>query len=444
MPLKILNKLGQNRIIGGALVLAILQFAASFAGLIRDSVLTRVFTGETRYVVDVYIAAFRPSDLLFQILIMSAFSVALVPILAGYYKNDNKEDLDKSLSSVINLGLIIFGVVAIILAIFFKNIAPLFTQFSDQKLELYIQFGRIALLTNGLFIIGNACGQHLITIQKYWIYGLTPIIYTVGTIAGTILLTPSLGAYGPIIGTLIGSLLYVTIRVIASVKAGFRPKLLIWHTDIPVIMTLMAPRMMALGVLQLQLLLFDRVASGLAEGSVTINAYARKFPAVIVGVAGIALAQSAFSLLSQAASNNEWNRYKIYLSKGIKLLLLSTIPASIILVLCTPIAAYIVNLTDDTGKTLPLFALSLLVYSFSIPFESMNHLLLRGFYALKHTITPAIFSVINGFIAIAVAWVMADSLGVYALALGFTAGQIIQMIGLSIFLYIFVKKRQST
>jgi len=365
-----------------------------------------------------------------------------VPILAGYHKNNNKKDLNTSLSSVINLGLIVFGVLAMVLALFFSNIAPLFTQFTGEKLTLYIQFGRIALLTNGLFIIGNACGQHLITIQKYWIYGLTPIIYTIGTIAGTILLTPSLGAYGPIIGTLIGAIIYVILRLGASIKAGFRPKLLIWHKDIPIIMALMAPRMLALGVLQLQLLLFDRVASGLVEGSVTINAYARNFQAVIVGVAGIALAQSTFSLLSQTASNKEWKRYKIYLLKGVKLLLLSTIPASIVLVFCTPIAAYIVNLTDDAGKTLPLFALSLLVYSFSIPFESMNHLLLRGFYALKHTITPAIFSVINGFIAIAVAWVMADSLGVYALALGFTIGQIIQMIGLGIFLYIFIKKRE--
>ena len=55
----------------------------------------------------------------------------------------------------------------------------------------------------------------------------------------------------------------------------------------------MLPRMFALGALQLQLLLFDTIASGLDAGSITINAYSRNFQSVLVGVAGIALAQSA-------------------------------------------------------------------------------------------------------------------------------------------------------
>jgi len=35
------------------------------------------------------------------------------------------------------------------------------------------------------FVMGNAFGQYLIAKQKYWAYGITPILYTLGTIAGT-------------------------------------------------------------------------------------------------------------------------------------------------------------------------------------------------------------------------------------------------------------------
>jgi len=188
--------------------------------------------------------------------------------------------------------------------------------------------------------------------------------------------------------------------------------------------------MAALGALQLQLLLFDSVASGLDAGSVTINAYARNFQSVAVGVAGIALAQSAFSLLSQAAAKKEQKRYYIYLRKGIITMLVLTIPGAIALVFLAPIAAKLVSLTH----VLPVFTLCLTYYALSIPFESINHLLLRAFYATKHTVTPAIFSVINGLSAIAVAWVLAPKIGVYSLAAGFAFGQIVQLIGLSIML----------
>jgi putative peptidoglycan lipid II flippase len=188
--------------------------------------------------------------------------------------------------------------------------------------------------------------------------------------------------------------------------------------------------MAALGALQAQLLLFDKVASGLDAGSVTINAYARNFQAVAVGVAGIALAQSAFSLLSQSAAQKEKKRYYIYLRKGILFMLIVTIPGAIALVMLAPIAASLVSLSH----VLPVFSLCLLFYALSIPFESINHLLLRAFYATKHTITPAIFSVINGLSAIAAAWYLAPRFGVYSLAMGFAIGQGIQLIGLAVML----------
>jgi putative peptidoglycan lipid II flippase len=228
-------------------------------------------------------------------------------------------------------------------------------------------------------------------------------------------------------GTLGGAILYVLLRL--GAVGSFRITLSI-HPDLKELLSLMWPRMLALGALQAQLLLFDKVASGLDVGSITINAYARNFQAVAVGVAGIALAQSAFSLLSQAASMKEKKRYYIYLRKGVWMLLAMTIPGSIALVFLAPVAASLVSLSH----VLPVFALCLTFYAISIPFESINHLLLRAFYATKHTITPAIFSVINGLTAIGTAWYLAPKFGIYSLAIGFAVGQGIQLLGLAVML----------
>src|SRR3989344_2775037 len=202
---RVSSLLSQQRILGGAAVLALTQLGASLAGLLRDRVLAQTFPGLDT--VDVYIAAFRPSDLLFQMCIMAGFSVALVPFLAQYKAQDDQQQMNRLLSSVVAVAALAFGVLALVFAVFFPQAAPALTQFTGDSLQLYIQFGRIALLTNFLFVFGNAFGQYLITVQRYWVYGITPILYTLGTIFGTLYLVPYFGPYGPMIGTLIGGLL---------------------------------------------------------------------------------------------------------------------------------------------------------------------------------------------------------------------------------------------
>lgn len=429
MPLRRLRaSFGQHRLLGGAFVLALTQLLASVAGLLRDYALNRTYPGLST--VDIYIASFRPSDLLFQITIMAGLSTVLVPLLARYKAHDQHEETSRLLSSVMLLGSLAFGLLAVILAVVFPSIAPSLVGFQGEDLVLYIRFGQIALLTNFLFVCGNALGQYLVTVQRYWIYGLTPILYTAGTVLGTLFLSESFGSFAPMIGTVAGACIYVLIRLVGAMWAGLRPSLSFWHPDLKKMGWLMLPRMAALGALQLELLLFDALASGLPAGSVTINANARNFQSAVVGVIGIALAQSSFALLSNAAARREVQRFWTYIRKGVFFIVLLTIPSSIALVFLAPVAAMLVHLQS----VLPVFGIALALYAVSIPFESLNHLLLRSFYALHVTAVPAVMNVLNGLAAIAATWFLLPHLGVFALPIGFAAGQIIQLIGLAIFL----------
>lgn len=423
-----LTNFSQRRLLSGAAVLAVTQFGASLAGLIRDSALNKTFPGLST--VDVYIASFRPSDLLFQIMIMAGLSTVLVPLLARYTAHGRDGDASKLLSSVMSIGSIAFGLLALVLAVFFPLIAPFLVGFQGEQLELYVLFGRLALLTNFLFVSGNALGQYLVTKQRYWIYGITPILYTTGTILGTVLLEPAYGQLAPMIGTIAGALVYVIYRLVGAVLGGFTFSGTLWHPDLRRMGWLMLPRMVALGALQLELLVFDALASGLDAGAIVINANARNFQSALVGVIGIALAQSAFPLLSTAAARREVTRFRIYLRKAVTMILVLTIPGAAMLVLVAPVAALLVHLTS----VLAVFRMALLLYAISIPFESLNHLLLRSYYALHRTTLPAVMNVLNGVVAIVSSALLVPSYGVYALAIGFAAGQIIQLLGLSVFL----------
>jgi len=85
------------------------------------------------------------------------------------------------------------------------------------------------------------------------------------------------GAAGPMYGTLIGAVLYVLLRMWGVHRSGCKIGISLWHPEIPSMVKLMLPRLLALGAFQLQLLYLAGFASGLPQGSVTIDTFARNF-----------------------------------------------------------------------------------------------------------------------------------------------------------------------
>ncbi len=435
--------LSERRIAGGAAVLAITSLAASGTGFLRDQAFSVMFPldQDPIGVASVYIAAFRPSDLLFQILVMSCLSVVVVPFLASHLAHDRKEEVNRILSSTMFMFSMVFGVIALVAAIFFPLLASHMVKFEGESLRLYIIFGRIALLTNFLFVFGNAFGQYLIAVQRYWVYGLTPIIWASGTILGTYFLTPYYGPLGPMIGTVAGTVLYVFFRALAVFKAGFRLRATrqnLFHSELTHMGLLIIPRMAALGALQLQLLLLDRLASGLGKEMVALNQFASNFESVIPGIVGIAIAQSAFSTLSQTAALKDMNKLSQQVKKSLIFNLILALPGTVALALCSSLAAWFMHLGPSVSG---IFMNSLLIYACAVPFESTNHIILRTFYALKNTGWPALGSALSGTAAVTVGFVLLPTLGIYALAVAYVTGQLCQTLFLGSALSVLMRKR---
>lgn len=383
-------------------------------------------------VASVYIAAFRPSDLLFQMFVMSCLSVVVVPFLASHLAHGRREEMNRFLTSAMMVFAVAFGIVALILAIFFPAIAPSLVKFEGESLRLYIVFGRMALLTNFLFVFGNALGQYLIAVQRYWMYGITPILWSLGTIGGTYLLTPHVGMLGPMYGTIIGTMLYVILRGWAVIRSGYRPHVSLaefFHPELRHMGILIIPRMAAVGALHVQLLLLDRLASGLETEMIAVNQFARNFESVIPGIVGIAIAQSAFSVLSQSAALRDTAGLRDRIRKTLLFNLLLSVPGMVGLAACAGIAAWLIRLEAPVSG---IFIRSLLIYALAVPFESTNHIMLRTFYALKNTVRPAVSSVASVVIAVTAASLLVEYIGIFALAISYVLGQMIQTMILSL------------
>jgi peptidoglycan biosynthesis protein MviN/MurJ (putative lipid II flippase) len=269
-------------------------------------------------------------------------------------------------------------------------------------------------------------------------YGITPILWALGTILGTYFLSPIIGPLGPIVGTVIGTVIYIVLRAHATFRCGFRFHMGdggLLHHELRQMGWLVIPRMAALGALQLQLLLLDRLASGLGGSMVALNQFASNFESVIPGIVGIAIAQSAFSVLSQSAALNQFLRLKQQLKKGILFNLSLAIPLTLCLAAMAGVAAWLMHLKPPVSS---MFIQALLIYCVAVPFESTNHIILRTFYAMKNTTIPAVSSAISCAIAVVSGTLLLPSLGVYALAIAYVIAQITQtaLLGSALWLHI--------
>ena len=93
--------------------------------------------------------------------------------------------------------------------------------FEGEQRELYVSLFRVMLVTPILFAASLTLGQVLLAEQRFFWYGLAPLLYNAGIILGTLVFT-GLGIFGPAIGAVIGAVLHLASRFIGLRSSRFR------------------------------------------------------------------------------------------------------------------------------------------------------------------------------------------------------------------------------
>ena len=96
--------------------------------------------------------------------------------------------------------------------------------FEAQDRLLVAKILRLLAFSPILFAASNALGAILITRGRFFFYGLSPILYNLGIILGTVFLVPHWGVMGVAIGTLFGAALHFLSRLWDAWQQGFRFK----------------------------------------------------------------------------------------------------------------------------------------------------------------------------------------------------------------------------
>ncbi len=427
----------QNNILSGASILMIAVFASKFLGLIRDRLL--VYNFDTSHA-SIFFAAFRLPDLLFQLLIFGALSVAFIPVFTDYLHQNKEPDAFEFASNILNLSLLFFGIVALIAAVFAPQLNSLLVPgFSgDQKtqtdhLTRIILIGQVFLVV-GAFFIGIAQSY-----QRFIISSLAPLFYNLGIIIGIVFLSPMFGIVGPAYGVVIGAALHVLIQLPLVISLGFKYKFSFnfLNAGVKEIVKLMSVRNIGLAVEQLNETVGIALASIVSYSSVTLLTFAQHLQVVPIGLFGATIAQAALPVLAREQAKGEIESFKITLLTTLHQILFLTLPAAaILIVLRIPVVRLVFgasqfnwNDTVLTGRTLAFFAAGLAA-------QSAILLLVRGFYAFKDTKTPVIGSIATVLINIilSVVFIQVLHLDVWSLGLAYAISSNFSLLFLVYFL----------
>ena len=409
----------------GAALLSVLIFGSYLLGLVRDRIFARTFGAGPE--LDAYNAAFVLPELLLDVLVEAGLAAPFIPIFLKLRSEADGREADRFARTILTGAVTIMGTAAIVLFLLAEQTTALIAPgFGPDQRALYVDLFRVMLVTPILFAASLTLGQVLLAEQRFFWYGIAPLLYNAGIIVGTVAFSDRLGIFGPAIGAVIGAVLHLASRFPGLRFSAFRIGLssAFRMPAIRDFVRLMLPKSVSHPVEPLTFLFFTSVATTLAAGSVTAISFARNFQSVPVSLVGVAFALAVFPALSTAHAEGDRSRFKRLLRANLFSIGGLTLAAAIGLAVVGGLAIRVLlggGAFDDEDVALTSSVLA--AFAISIPFESLSHLLSRAIYATRHTLLQVLASLAGLGVTVLATQLLVDRAGILAIPLGFAIGQ---------------------
>ena len=411
------------------IMIAFFSILAKIAGLLRDRVLAGTFgAGET---LDVYYAAFRVPDTVFNLLVLGVLSAAFIQVLATAVR-EQKERAANLTGSVLTAVTAATGVLAGVLVVFAPILVSLIVPgFSEAQQIETVKLTRIMLLSPIFFGISSVLSSVLNTYRRFALVAAVPIVYNLAIMFGAIVLYPKFGISGLAWGVVLGAFLHMALQVPGVWRLGFRR--LAFNLSDPLVRLvgkLYVPRAFGMGGLnQISFVITAIIGSGLTAGSIAIYNLANNLQIVPVSVLAISFATVAFPILSEAFARGDKKSFMEVFNINLSQILFLIIPLSALMLV---LRAQIVRLVlgagafgwADTIRTIDAF--SLLVISLFA--QSLIPLLSRAFYALRNTLIPVIAGFVAAGVNIFAALMLVGRMEVAGLAVAFSIAAVVNVV----------------
>ncbi len=384
-----------RRLAQAALVVLTGFLASRVLGVVRSMVIAAHFG--TGVEANAYIAAITVPDTVFQVLVGGAVGSAFIPVFQGYLTKRQEADAWRLTSSVINVGVLVAGGTALVLAIFARPLMDVLVPGRDPEFrELAASLSRILLITPAIFAASTFCASVLNAYHRFAVAALAPLMYNLAIIGGAFFLSGPMGIHGLAIGAAVGAVLHLLIQVPALIRLGMKwqPVIDFGHAGVREVARLFAPRVLGLGVVQ-----FNKVLSGvlfasfLVVGSMAYLDYAWLMIMTPLALA-MAVGTAVFPTLSEASALEHSGQVRQVFQLSLRMILFLTIPASVgLLVLGEPVIRLFFERNQFTAESTSATAYALVFFAIGLAGHATVEIVDRVFYALHDTRSPVLVAV---------------------------------------------------
>jgi putative peptidoglycan lipid II flippase len=436
----------------GALILSILSLGYFAAGIVRN----RVFAAEfgTSAELDAYNAAFRIPEIALDILVGAGLSAPFVPIfsrlLAGPHETEASETAVETVVDRAEIGpraqafgqTVLTGAVAAIavaLVVLFVA-APwladtVWSSFDAPTRALYVDLVRINCVAQLLFAASMALGEVLVARRRFLFYGIAPILYTTGIVAGTILLGPALGILGAAWGAVAGAAAHLTIRATGAIRAGFRirPRFAFRTAEFREFFRLMLPRMLSYPIDPIVVSYLTILAAGIATGTVSALSFVLDYQFVPVQVIAIAFSLAAFPILSAAWNEGDGATFRRVFNRNVLTIGgLTALAAIALAVLAEPLVSRLLGGGRFDEAAVALTSGLLVAFAITIPIDSLSYPLSRAIYATHNTLWQVLASLLGLAALVGSSQLFVAALGASGIAAAYATGGLVKVVVLAI------------
>jgi putative peptidoglycan lipid II flippase len=348
-------------------------------------------------------------------------------VLAGYLSSDDEQGAWRLISGVANLAFLTTAALAALAAL----LAPWLVEhviapgFAPDQQALTAGLMRLTLLSTLVFSISSVSMSTLHAYRHFLLPALAPILYNLGIIGGAVFLSRPLGVWGLAVGALVGSLLHLLVQVpgLLRYRVRWSPVLGLDDPGLRRVLSLMVPRVLTLGVIQLNTLVAMRLASELSEGDVSALNFGWRLMQMPETLIGTAIATAIFPTLSALAAQGRVDQLRDTLSAALRAVLVLGIPAALgISLLGRPLIELLFQ-GGEFGQTSTDAVLAALGgYALGLVGHAALEIVSRAFFARQDTRTPLLAAALAMLTTVSLSLALRGPLGHTGLALANSLG----------------------
>ncbi len=378
----------------------IIMFAlilAGVLGLVRQVVIAAAF-GAGRDL-DAFYAALRVPETLFVLVAGGALGSAFIPVFQRFLARDDFAGAWRLASAVFSLmSLAALALCVVIFALAEPIVAATLTPGADATAQaLTVELMRIMLVTVLIFGVSGLVMGILNGYQHFTAPALAPSVYNIGLIFGAVALAPTMGVHGLAWGAVLGAGLHLFIQVPNLLRLEYFA-LRFWPAPraegVGEVLLLMGPRVLGLGVVQVNFWVNTALTSDMQPGSLTAITTAFTLMFTVLGILGQSIGTAVFPTLSRLYAENDEAGFGRYLLSSLSSVLFMSIPAGFgLAALSMPIIIVFFERGEWTRLDSAGTAWALALFSIGLAGHAVLEILARAFYARHDTWTPVVVGI---------------------------------------------------